>query len=83
MLIREHGDELTDDQLVWIAGLRSVAGHETTSNMLGLGTLALLRRPGELALVRDAPGCHRPRRAGATALVVGSAPRYSAVRHGR
>src|SRR6201999_503838 len=37
MLIREHGHELTDDELTGIAGLLLLAGHETTSNMLGLG----------------------------------------------
>lgn len=55
MLIREHGDELTDDELVGIASLLLVAGHETTSNMLGLGTLALLRHPEQLAAVHDDP----------------------------
>ena len=55
MLIREHGDDLTDDELVGIAGLLLLAGHETTSNMLGLGTLALLRSPEQLAVVRDDP----------------------------
>ena len=35
MLVREHGTELTDDELVGIAGLLLLAGHETTSNMLG------------------------------------------------
>jgi cytochrome P450 len=55
MLVREHGDELTTDELVGIAGLLLVAGHETTSNMLALGTLALLRHPEQLALVRDDP----------------------------
>ena len=49
MLVREHGDELTDDELIGIAGLLLLAGHETTSNMLGLGTLALLRHPEQLA----------------------------------
>lgn len=53
MLVREHGAELTDDELVGIAGLLLLAGHETTSNMLGLGTLALLRHPDQLAAVRD------------------------------
>ncbi|MDT5286402.1 MAG: hypothetical protein QOF88_1291, partial [Mycobacterium sp.] len=33
MLVREHGAELTDDELVGIAGLLLLAGHETTSNM--------------------------------------------------
>ena len=60
MLIREHGDELTDDELVGIAGLLLLAGHETTSNMLGLGTLALLRNPDQLAAVRDDPDAVGP-----------------------
>src|SRR3954447_6513813 len=55
MLVREHGDDLTTDELIGIAGLLLVAGHETTSNMLGLGTLALLRHPDQLAVVRDEP----------------------------
>jgi cytochrome P450 len=53
MLVREHGHELTDEELMGIAGLLLLAGHETTSNMLGLGTLALLQHPDQLALVRD------------------------------
>ena len=55
MLVREHGAQLTTDELIGIAGLLLVAGHETTSNMLALGTLALLRHPGQLAVVRDEP----------------------------
>jgi len=55
MLVREHADDVTRDELVGIAGLLLLAGHETTSNMLGLGTLALLRHPEQLALVRDDP----------------------------
>jgi cytochrome P450 len=60
MLVREHGAELTDDELVGIAGLLLLAGHETTSNMLGLGTLALLRHPEQLATVRDDPDAAGP-----------------------
>ncbi|GAA2542257.1 cytochrome P450 [Mycolicibacterium diernhoferi] len=60
MLIGEHGDELNDDELVGIAGLLLLAGHETTSNMLGLGTLALLRRPEQAALLRDDPDAVGP-----------------------
>ncbi|MER7013818.1 cytochrome P450 [Saccharopolyspora sp. NPDC000359] len=55
MLIRDHDDRLSNAELVGIANLLLVAGHETTSNMLGLGTLALLRHPDQLALVRDDP----------------------------
>jgi cytochrome P450 len=60
MLVREHGAELSDDELVGVAGLLLLAGHETTSNMLGLGTLALLRDPDQLAAVRDDPGAVGP-----------------------
>jgi cytochrome P450 len=55
MLVREHGGEMSDDELAGISSLLLIAGHETTSNMLGLGTLALLRHPDQLALVRDDP----------------------------
>jgi cytochrome P450 len=55
MLIREHSEDVTDDELVGIGNLLLVAGHETTSNMLSLGTLALLEHPDQLARVRDEP----------------------------
>ena len=60
MLVREHGDELTDDELIGVASLLLLAGHETTSNMLGLGTLALLRHPDQLAAVREDPDAVGP-----------------------
>ncbi|MFF5111829.1 cytochrome P450 [Streptosporangium sp. NPDC000509] len=53
-LVREH-DDLTTDELIGIGDLLLVAGHETTANMLGLGTLALLRDPGQLELLRKEP----------------------------
>lgn len=31
-----------------------IAGHETTSNMIGIGVLALLQNPEQLAVIRDA-----------------------------
>ncbi|RSM77308.1 cytochrome P450 [Kibdelosporangium aridum] len=52
MLIRDHGDELDDTELTGVADLLLLAGHETTSNMLALGTLLLLRNPDQLAEVR-------------------------------
>ncbi|SDJ35967.1 cytochrome P450 [Nonomuraea jiangxiensis] len=55
MLVREHGADLTTDELVGIGGLLLFAGHETTSNMLSLGTLALLRHPAQLQLLRNEP----------------------------
>ncbi|MFI6326207.1 cytochrome P450 [Nonomuraea sp. NPDC050556] len=55
MLVREHGDDLTASELVGIGSLLLVAGHETTSNMLGLGTLAMLRHPEQLAQMLKEP----------------------------
>ncbi|MET9343203.1 cytochrome P450 [Nonomuraea sp. NPDC003804] len=46
---------LRDEELVGIAVVSLIAGHETTANMLGLGTLALLQHPEQLALVRQSP----------------------------
>jgi cytochrome P450 len=60
MLVRQHGEELTDDELIGVASLLLLAGHETTSNMLGLGTLALLRHPDQLAAVRNDPEAVSP-----------------------
>lgn len=54
-LIRQHGTDVTDDELAGIGALLLVAGHETTSNMLSLGTLALLTNPDQLAAMRDDP----------------------------
>jgi cytochrome P450 len=55
MLVREHGDDLTDAELTGIGNLLLFAGHETTANMVGLGTLLLLEHPEQLALLRDDP----------------------------
>ncbi|CCH33242.1 cytochrome P450 [Actinosynnema sp. NPDC047251] len=46
---------LTDDELVSISNLLLIAGHETTANMIGLGTFALLEHPAELARLRADP----------------------------
>lgn len=60
MLLREHGagsaaNDITDDELVGLANALLIAGHETTTQLLSLGTLALLRHPDQLAMVRDDP----------------------------
>ncbi|WP_433220001.1 cytochrome P450 [Microtetraspora malaysiensis] len=47
--------DLTDEELTGVTTLLLIAGHETTANMLGLGTFALLRNPEQLAAVRDNP----------------------------
>ncbi|MFM9608099.1 cytochrome P450 [Streptomyces niveiscabiei] len=45
--------ELDHRQATEMALLLLIAGHETTANMIALGTLALLRNPGQLALLRQ------------------------------
>ncbi|MFC5186895.1 cytochrome P450 [Actinomadura harenae] len=54
-IIRAHGPDVTDEELVGIGNLLLVAGHETTANMLGIGTLALLRHPEQLRRLREDP----------------------------
>jgi cytochrome P450 len=53
-----HGEAdpaLTDDELVGIATLLLIAGHETTANMFGLGIFALLEHPEQLDILRENP----------------------------
>ena len=54
--IEDGGDRLAADELVANCILLLIAGHETTTNLIGNGTLALLRNPDQLALFRDDPG---------------------------
>lgn len=54
-LVLEHGDTLSDADLIGIGALLLLAGHETTASMLALGTLVLLEHPEQWALLRDEP----------------------------
>ena len=45
--------EIDHQQATEMALLLLIAGHETTANMIALGTLALLENPGQLALLRE------------------------------
>jgi cytochrome P450 len=49
------GEDLTDEEISGMGVLLLVAGHETTANMLGLGTLTLLTNPDQLAALRADP----------------------------
>jgi cytochrome P450 len=47
-----EGDRLGEEELMSITTLLFVAGHETTTNLIGNGTLALLRHPEEADRLR-------------------------------
>ncbi len=51
----DDGDVLNDDELISQTLLLYIAGHETTVNLIAGGALALLRHPGQLALLRSDP----------------------------
>ncbi|GII81016.1 cytochrome P450 [Sphaerisporangium rufum] len=52
---RDAGSALTDGELLATCTMIYVAGHETTTDLLANGTLALIRNPGELKRLRDDP----------------------------
>ncbi|MFK0292770.1 cytochrome P450 [Streptomyces sp. NPDC090442] len=54
MVIREHGDKVSDAELTGVSDLLLLAGHETTSNMIGLGALLLLEHPEQAERLRTA-----------------------------
>jgi cytochrome P450 PksS len=56
----EAGDKLSENELMAMVFLLLVAGHETTVNLIGNGTLALLEHPEQLDRLRREPGLIRP-----------------------
>jgi cytochrome P450 len=53
LAVRVGAGELTRTEAAQMGVLLLLAGHETTANMIALGTLALLEHPDQLALLRD------------------------------
>jgi len=51
----DAGDVLSEGELLAMCNLLLVAGHETTVNLIGSGTLALLRHPDQLDRLRRDP----------------------------
>jgi cytochrome P450 len=51
----EQGDRLTEDELFANCVLLMIAGHETTTNLIGNGILALLQNPGQREALTSNP----------------------------
>jgi len=58
--VEEAGDHLSEDELLAMAFLLLIAGHETTVNLISSGTLALLQHPDQLERLRSDPSLIRP-----------------------
>jgi cytochrome P450 len=56
----EAGDKLGQDELLAMAFLLLVAGHETTVNLIASGTLALVEHPEQLEMLRRDPSLIKP-----------------------
>lgn len=56
----ENGDTLNRIELLSMLFLLLVAGHETTVNLIGNGTLALIQHPEQMRKLRDDRGLMRP-----------------------
>jgi len=52
---KEGSDQLSEDEILAMIFLLLIAGHETTVNLIGSGTLALLEYPDQRALLRREP----------------------------
>jgi cytochrome P450 len=55
LAVEADGERISAREVVDLALLLLVAGHETTVNLIGNGVLALLRAPGQLELLRQSP----------------------------
>jgi cytochrome P450 len=51
----EHGDMLSEDEIVITTNFLLFAGHETTANLIGTGMYHLMQNPGQMAQLRADP----------------------------
>ena len=51
----EQGDTFSEEELYAMFVLLQIGGHETTTNLIGNGLLALLQNPSELQKLKDDP----------------------------
>ncbi|MFE9724184.1 cytochrome P450 [Streptomyces sp. NPDC005794] len=54
-VVRDFGDQLSDEELAGIGNMLLIAGHETIANTLSASVALLLQHPEQLAAVRDDP----------------------------
>jgi cytochrome P450 PksS len=60
VLAEEAGDRLNEEELLAMVMLLLVAGHETTVNLIGNGTLALLEHPDQKERLQNDPTLIKP-----------------------
>ncbi|WP_199810720.1 cytochrome P450 [Streptomyces rimosus] len=53
MIVKEHGDSVSDEELAGLADGVLTGGFETTASMLALGALVLLQDPEHFAALKD------------------------------
>lgn len=58
--LQDEGEQLDDAELRSMSALLLIAGHETTTNLIGTGVLALLQRPERLAELLADPSLIEP-----------------------
>lgn len=56
----EAGDKLSEDELLAMVFLLLIAGHETTVNLIGNGTLVLMETPDEMRKLKNDPLLVKP-----------------------
>ncbi len=56
LAVEDDGTSLSEDEVAANATFLFAAGHETTTNLIGNGLLALLRNPDQLEVLRREPG---------------------------
>ncbi len=52
---KDGSDQLSEDEILAMIFLLLIAGHDTTVNLIGSGTLALLEHPDQLEMLRREP----------------------------
>jgi cytochrome P450 len=60
VLAEAEGDKLSENELLSMIFLLIVAGHETTVNLIGNGTLALFEHPEQRARLQENPSLLKP-----------------------